>query len=65
MATDLRAIIAELTAFYDFAGKRVLHVGAGGEIVQTRIAALAAQSDIKIPMPYALALIRQNRDPHA
>ncbi len=30
MATDLRSIIDNLTAFYDFSGKRVLHIGAGG-----------------------------------
>jgi tRNA A58 N-methylase Trm61 len=30
MATDMRAIIKNLVAFYDFGGKDVLHVGAGG-----------------------------------
>lgn len=30
MATDLQAIIHNLTAFHDFAGKSVIHVGAGG-----------------------------------
>lgn len=30
MATDVEAIIANLVAFYDFSGKRVIHVGAGG-----------------------------------
>lgn len=30
MATDTHAIIKNLVAFYDFGGKEVLHVGAGG-----------------------------------
>ena len=30
MATDIRAILANLTEFYDFGGRRVIHVGAGG-----------------------------------
>lgn len=30
MATDLSAIVRNLTAFYDFAGKTVVAVGAGG-----------------------------------
>jgi len=30
MATDLAAIVANIEAFYDFGGKTVIHVGAGG-----------------------------------
>jgi predicted RNA methylase len=30
MAADIRALIRNLTTFYDFAGKHVIHVGAGG-----------------------------------
>ena len=30
MATDIDAIVANLGTFYDFGGKRVIHVGAGG-----------------------------------
>ncbi len=30
MATDSRLVLANLTAFYDFGGKAVIHVGAGG-----------------------------------
>jgi tRNA A58 N-methylase Trm61 len=30
MATDIEQILSNLTSFYDFNGKRVIHVGAGG-----------------------------------
>ncbi len=30
MATDIAVVLANLTRFYDFAGKTVVHVGAGG-----------------------------------
>jgi predicted RNA methylase len=30
MATDIQKIIDNLTVFYDFSGKNVIHVGAGG-----------------------------------
>jgi tRNA A58 N-methylase Trm61 len=30
MATDINKILSNLTAFYDFQGKKVIHVGAGG-----------------------------------
>ena len=30
MATDIRLVLANLTHFYDFEGKTVIHVGAGG-----------------------------------
>lgn len=30
MATDIEAVVSNLTSFYDFSGKAVLHVGAGG-----------------------------------
>jgi len=30
MATDMKALIANLTTFYDLTGKKVIHVGAGG-----------------------------------
>jgi predicted RNA methylase len=30
MATDIQVVLNNLTRFYDFSGKRVLHIGAGG-----------------------------------
>ena len=59
MATDYRRLVAELLAFYDFKGKTIISVGAGGgqliEFARKTARVLALDNDAQ-----ALELLREN-----
>jgi hypothetical protein len=63
VATDVQALIRNLTTFYDFSGKSIIHVGAGGGQLIDKIFCLGkpaierasrfeGETGITIPMRY-------------
>lgn len=58
MATDLQAIVANLVAFHDLAGQRVVEVGAGGGQFVPYLAGAARVLAVD-PDPAALARLRE------